>query len=130
MAASSVTRIRTALSIEQVKAIFSSTLQPLSRKVEFGSVDDSSNPFDESVDFKAYASLKTLTGGWIVQIYILDEGDTRAVQLVAVGSSALGRAVGGLKNTVSRAAGQEKADAVVERLRAADPALRNEDLLT
>ncbi|MFC4033884.1 hypothetical protein ACFO3J_20715 [Streptomyces polygonati] len=124
----SVTRIRTVLSVEQVKEIFSSTLQPFSRKVEFGSVDESSNPFEEQVDFKAFASLKTLTGGWTVQIYIVDEQDARAVQLVAVGSSPLGRAVGGLKNTVSRAAGQEKANTVVERLRAADPSLRNADL--
>jgi hypothetical protein len=122
--ASDVIEMRTTLSVEQVKGIFSSTLQAFSRKVEFGSVQSGDNPFDAPVDFQAYASLKTLAGGWIVQIYINDEQDDRVVTLVSVGSSAFGRAVGGLKNTVSRSASREKATTVLENLRATDPTLR------
>jgi hypothetical protein len=109
---------------EQVKKIFSSTLQAYSGKVESGTVQPSDNPFDTTTDFQAYASLKTFTGGWIVQIYVSDEQDIRVVNLLPVGSSALGRPFGGLKNTVSRSAGREKALAVVEQLRTADPALQ------
>jgi hypothetical protein len=121
---SEVLEVRTTLTVEQVKKIFSSTLQAFSRKVEFGAVQASDNPFDAAFDFQAYASLKTVAGGWIVQIFISDEGETRAVTLVPVGSSALGRAFGGLKNTVSRSAGREKSIAVLEQLRSADPALQ------
>jgi cold shock CspA family protein len=115
---------RTTLTVQQIKTIFSSTLQAYSRKVEFGAVQPSDNPFDVPVDFQAYASLKTLTGGWSVQIYIVDKQDSRVVNLLPVGSSALGRAIGGLKNTYSRTAGREKALAVLEQLRTADPALQ------
>lgn len=117
--------VRTTLTVEQVKKIFQSTLGAYSSRVEFGAVQSSDNPFDTPNAFQAYASLKTFAGGWIVQIYISDEPDGRSVHLVPVGSSALGRAFGGLKNTVSRSAGQEKALAVVEQLRTADPALRS-----
>jgi hypothetical protein len=119
-------KIHTNLTVEQVKGIFSSTLQSVSRKVEFGAVQSGDNPFNTPVDFQAYASLKTLTGGWVVQIYISDEREFRVVSLLPVGSSGLGRAVGGLKNTVSRADGMEKSKAVLEKLRTADPALRVE----
>jgi hypothetical protein len=115
--------IRTTLTVEQIKKIFNSTLQAFSRKVEFGPIAASDNPFAEQKDFEAYASLKTFTGGWVVQIYIDDVEGARTVSLLPVGSSALGRAVGGLKNTYSRSAGREKSQAVLDRLRAADPML-------
>ncbi|MFG3108512.1 hypothetical protein [Streptomyces tendae] len=116
--------VHTTLTVEQIKTVFSSTLQAYSRKVEFGAVQPRDNPFDDGTDFQAYASLKTMTGGWCVQIYIADKQDFRVVHLMPVGSSALGRAVGGLKNTYSRTAGREKALAVLEQLRTADPALQ------
>ncbi|MEV6210125.1 hypothetical protein [Kitasatospora sp. NPDC051914] len=114
---------RTTLGVEEVKRIFNSVLQAYSAKVEFGPVQPDDNPFDTAPVFQAYASLKTFTGGWIVQIYITEDQDTRTVSLVPVGSSALGRAIGGLKNTVSRSAGRDRALAVLEQLRTADPAL-------
>lgn len=117
-------QIRTALPAEEVRNIFRSTLQAYSHKVEFGAVAPSDNPFDTPVDFQAYASLKTLAGGWIVQIYIVDRQDVREVSLLPVGSSAFGRAMGGLRNTVSRSAGRDRALAVLEQLRTADPALQ------
>ncbi|MGH3380856.1 MAG: hypothetical protein ACRDP6_39590 [Actinoallomurus sp.] len=106
-----------------MKKIFNSTLQRFSRKVEFGAISPSDNPFDEPMDFEAYASLKTFTGGWVVQIYIVDSDGVRTVNLLPVGSSGIGRAVGGLKNTYSRSAGREKCVAVLDGLRAADPTL-------
>lgn len=115
--------IRTTLSLAEAKSVFSSSLQAISRKVEFGAVASSDNPFEESEDFSAFASLKTFAGGWIVQIYITDQGNTRTIKLVPVGSSALGRAVSGLKNSVSKSAGREKVEVVVEALRNADPGL-------
>ena len=121
---SDIIEIRTNLSVEHVKDIFRSTLQSFSRKVEFGAVQSDDNPFNTPFDFEAYASLKTLVGGWIVQIYIGDEQDTRVVNLVAIGSSAFGRAFWGVKNTVSRSAGREKALLVLENLRTTDPALQ------
>ncbi|MET8172611.1 hypothetical protein [Streptomyces clavifer] len=121
--AADVLHLHTSLGIEQIKKIFSSTLQH-SRKVEFGTVQGNDNPFDENADFQAYASLKTLFGGWIVQIYITERGDVREVQLVALGSSALGRALHGLRNAYSRSDSREKASAVVEQLRVVDPGLR------
>lgn len=119
--------IRTSLTIEGVKDIFRSTLGSYSKKVEFGPLQTSDNPFDAPADFEAFASLFTLTGGWIVQIYISDQHDERSVHLVPLGSSALGRAWGGLKNTVSRSASREKAVAVLDALRIADPALHTMD---
>lgn len=115
--ASEVLETRTALTVEQVKRVFSDVLS--SRKVEFGSIQPGDNPFAESADFEAYASRKTVAGGWIVQIYINDRGEARDVSLVAVGSTALGRAVGGLKNTYSLATSREMAVTVLDGLRAA-----------
>jgi hypothetical protein len=115
--------VRTALDINTVRRLFREALEGVSRKVEFGAVSGSDNPFDDVEDFSGYGSLSTFTGGWVVQIYIFDHGDARIVHLVPVGSSALGRAFHGLKNTYSFASSQEKAAVVVEALRAADPAL-------
>lgn len=117
-----VLHLQTSLGIEQIKKIFSSTLQ-YSRKVEFGSVRGTDNPFAENADFQAYASLKTFFGGWIVQIYITDLDTVREVQLVTMGSSALGRAMHGLRYTYSRSESRERASTVVDQLRAADPEL-------
>jgi hypothetical protein len=114
---------RTTLTVDHIKEIFSSTLQSYSRKVEFGSVLSSDNPFETSADFEAYSSLKTLIGGWVVQIYISDQQEIRQVALVPLGSSALGRALKGARNTYSRSASREKAATVLGALRAADPAL-------
>ncbi|KIF77192.1 hypothetical protein QR77_31660 [Streptomyces sp. 150FB] len=118
-----VLQFRTTLGVEHIKEIFSSTLQSYSRKVEFGPVSSGDNPFVKSVDFEAYASLKTLLGGWIVQIYINDYQDIREVALVPLGSSALGRAMWGARYTYSRSASREKAATVLGELRSADPAL-------
>ncbi|MER7721171.1 hypothetical protein ABTX99_30330 [Streptomyces flaveolus] len=121
--AEDVLHLHTTLSVEAIKEIFGSTLR-LSRKVEFGTVPGSDNPFVGNADFQAYASLKTLLGGWLVQIYVTDRTDSREVRLVAAGSSALGRAWSGLRNAYSLSDSREKAAAVRERLRSADAGLR------
>jgi len=122
MAGRGTVEIVTELSVGQAKALFRSTVEGAARRVELGAVEPG-GPFDDEVDFAGYASVKTLTGGWIVQIYVVDEGARRRIQLVPVGSSMLGRAVGGLRNTVSRAAGQEKVELLLDAFRAADPTL-------
>ncbi|MEU3662687.1 hypothetical protein AB0E77_23590 [Streptomyces sp. NPDC032940] len=121
--AEDVLHLHTTLSVEAIKEIFGSTLQ-LSRKVEFGTVPGGDDPFARNADFQAYASLKTALGGWLVQIYVTDRTDGREVQLVAAGSSALGRAWKGLRNAYSLSDSREKAAAVRERLSSADPGLR------
>ncbi|MEU0846350.1 hypothetical protein ABZ387_00020 [Streptomyces flaveolus] len=121
--AEDVLHLHTTLSVEAIKEIFGSTLQ-LSRKVEFGTVRGSDNPFVGNADFHAYASLKTVLGGWLVQIYVTDRTDSREVRLVAAGSSALGRAWSGLRNAYSLSDSREKAAAVREQLRSADTGLR------
>lgn len=120
--AQNVVHLHTALGVEQIKKIFTSTLQ-YSRKVELGSVQGTDNPFEENADFQAYASLKTLLGGWVVQVYITDQGDFREVQLVAVGSGPLGRAFYG-RHAYSLSDGRAKVATVVGELRAADAGLR------
>ncbi|WP_405910167.1 hypothetical protein OG742_41800 [Streptomyces sp. NBC_00828] len=121
--AKDVVEISTSLSVEQVKQIFSTTLKAVSRKVEFGALPASDSPFDEPEDFAASASLNTFMGGWCVQVYVADRGDARIVNLVPVGSSALGRVFFGIKNTYSRSAGRAKCTTVVESLRATDRGL-------
>jgi hypothetical protein len=121
-AAKGVVEIRTVLTLEQVKHIFSSTLLQFSeKKVVFGT-----NPFREAheADFQGYAALKTLTGGWTVEIYITDHQDVRIVDLLPVGSTGLERAVFGLKNTYSLADSGKQAAAVINGMRAADPTLQ------
>ena len=110
----------TSLDLNQIKRIFSDTVAGLHRKVEFGPIQASDNPFDDSDDFSAFASLSTLTGGWVVQIYINDDGDSRRVRLAALGSGGVGRAVGGLKNTVSISKSREIILGVLAKLRSAD----------
>ncbi|MFJ7327138.1 hypothetical protein ACIQVN_12970 [Streptomyces cyaneofuscatus] len=121
--ATEVIQLRTALSVEQVKKTFSTTLQT-SRKVEFGTVKASDNPFDERADFDASAELKTFLGGWLVQIYITDRTDAREIRLAALGSTPLARAWRGLRYTYSLKESRQKVMSVVEQLRSADAGLQ------
>ncbi|MEU6835737.1 hypothetical protein ABZ941_10830 [Streptomyces rubiginosohelvolus] len=121
--ATEVIQLRTTLSVEQVKKTFSTTLQT-SRKVEFGAIRASDNPFEERTDFDAFAELKTFLGGWLVQIYITDRTDVREIQLAALGSTPLGRAWRGLRYTYSLKESRQRVMSVVEQLRSADAGLQ------
>lgn len=113
----------TGLELEQVKGIFSSYLASLSRKVEFGPIESSDNPFDTPSDFSAFASLSTFAGGWIVQIYIQDRGSRREVTLVALGSGAMGRAFLGMRNTVSIGRSRAIVMEILEQFKNADSSM-------
>ncbi|GAB3283487.1 hypothetical protein GCM10027449_26580 [Sinomonas notoginsengisoli] len=63
-------------------------------------------------------------GGYrAVQAYVHDHGAQRIIELVALGQGALGRAWGGMRNTVSLNASTQKMGAIADTLRGALPGL-------
>ncbi|MYW93699.1 hypothetical protein G3I59_24550 [Amycolatopsis rubida] len=94
------------------------------RRVVFGKIDQDDDPFADVLRqpvFSAVASHDKNIGSWAVQIYVYDEDDSRLVEVHAVYHSGFSRAMGGTKNTYSKAASVKNARAVVEALRDSDP---------
>lgn len=122
--------LRTTLTVPQVATIFRDTLAEASRRVEFGNVQGDNSPFGQFEAQPEFCAVASVFGkvnplnNFALQIYVFDEGEYREVRLVVVGSSSLGRALHGAKNTYSKAVGWKQAERVLERLRSADPALR------
>lgn len=60
---------------------------------------------------------KLLWPEWIIQVYIFDAGDSRTVELIAVGDSGFGVAMNGRRNTVPLAKSLQKVNLIADRLR-------------
>nr|WP_042178879.1 hypothetical protein [Kibdelosporangium sp. MJ126-NF4]CEL13484.1 hypothetical protein [Kibdelosporangium sp. MJ126-NF4]CTQ99170.1 hypothetical protein [Kibdelosporangium sp. MJ126-NF4] len=117
-----VTRVRSALSVEEIARVFYGVLS--GTKVEFGKLESGNDPFDQfevKPDFSVVALSDKNIGSWAVQLYVFDEGADRRTELHSVYHTLLERAISGTKNTYSKSVGEKRAQEVVAALRAADP---------
>lgn len=72
--------------------------------------------FDDRADIQVVAQGVDFTAFWAVQVYVLDEGNSRNIMLVALGDSGFSRAMGGLRNTVSLTKSIKKRDSIATAL--------------
>lgn len=90
-------------------------------KAEVDSIQSSSGAlasFDDRVDIEVAMSGQSLIGPpWAVQVYVADEGESRAVLLVAVGDGGFTRAMGGARNTLSLSGSIKRRDTIAAALR-------------
>ena len=72
--------------------------------------------FDDRADIEIVARGSDFWGGWVVQVYVIDENNTRELTLVALGDSTLTRLNMGRKS-VSISKSIEKRDFIANTLR-------------
>jgi hypothetical protein len=72
--------------------------------------------FDDHADIEIVARGVDFTAMWAVQIYVVDEGETREVTLVALGDGTFSRAMAGARNSTSLSKGIRKRDAIADDL--------------
>lgn len=76
-------------------------LQDILNRLKVSSVEEISSGtgalemFDDRADIQVVAQGADFTSLWAVQVYVLDEGHSRNITLVALGESAFSRAMGG-----------------------------------
>jgi hypothetical protein len=98
-------------------------LQQVLAQAKAGSVEEISSgsgalsQFDDKADIQVVAEGAVLTGMWAVQIYVVDEGATREVTVIALGEGGFARAWGGARNTLSMATSVKKRDQIAAGLR-------------
>lgn len=74
--------------------------------------------FDDRGSIEIVAQGQTLLSGqWAVQVYVYDHGESREVQLVALGDGGFTRAWNGAANTASLSTSVKKRDAIAAAIR-------------
>ena len=73
--------------------------------------------FSDRADIQVVAQGVDFMNMWAVQVYVVDDGDTRLVELVALGDGGFTRVMAGSRNTTSISKSIKKRDAVAEALR-------------
>ena len=113
----------TSVSLPDVAQTFKQVIRSRSRKAQFESIQQLSDPFDQfndNAEFAAVAIAKEFTKMWAVQIYIYELGSERGVTLRVIGESGFARASDGFQNSYSRTSGRKRADDVIAALRRID----------
>lgn len=75
--------------------------------------------FDDHADIEvvAHGRSSLLGGWWVVQVFVLDDGSERIVNVIALGDGGFARAMGGARSTVSIAASVKTANQIASHLR-------------
>jgi len=73
--------------------------------------------FDDHADIQVVAQGVDFMNCWAVQVYVVDGGETREVELVALGDGGFTRVMAGSRNTMSISKSIKKRDAVADALR-------------
>lgn len=104
----------TTLGLDSVVTVFSKVIRNGSSNAELGRINVAEGRSD---DVGLYARGKTLVNQWCVQMFVRDDGDSRHVQLIVLGSSTLGKVWNGTRGSFSMMAGRAKAAAVIDALK-------------
>lgn len=105
------------LSTDAIARTFQTAIRESNAKATIGRIEVAEGRTDA---YAAFASGKTLSSQWCVQIYIREDGATRHIQLAILGSSTLAKAWQGTRNTHSLSAGRLRAVAVIDALKEAE----------
>ncbi|MGP4996039.1 hypothetical protein [Glutamicibacter ardleyensis] len=106
-----VTReITTSLTVSEIKRCVNGVMG----KAQIGPIE--SGVLDEPSDLEFLAERKGITGHSAVQFYVHDLGENRRVEIVALGVGGFGRALHGIKNTLSLSKSTQWADEIINSL--------------
>jgi hypothetical protein len=117
--------LETQLSVREVESLVDTVVATLRGTVD--GVELSTNPIDRLdgvADIAVVGHRAALVNGWAVQVYVFDLGETRGVELVAVGDGGLPRLWRGLRNSTSLSVSTARMDVLIQELRTRDPQLR------
>lgn len=106
--------VDTSLTVDQIAKVFRRAIKTADPDAGFGPIEIAEGQPDV---YAAYASGKNLVIRWCIQIFVREDGDSRRVQLIILGSSMLGAAWKGTRNSYSASMGRSRAEFVVEALR-------------
>lgn len=106
--------VETGLTVDQIATVFRRVIKSGNPDATFGPIDIADGAADV---YAAYAAGKNLITRWCIQLFIREDNDSRRVQVIILGSSMLGKAWQGTRNTYSAALGRSRAEKVVETIR-------------
>lgn len=106
--------VDTALTVDQIATVFRRVIKSGNPDATFGPIEIGNGQPDV---YAAYAAGKNLITRWCIQLFVREDDDTRRVQVIILGSSMLGKAWKGTRNSYSAALGRSRANAVVDTLR-------------
>ncbi len=104
----------TSLTVDQIATVFRRVIRSGNPDATFGPIEIGDNQPDV---YAAYAAGKNLITRWCIQLFVREDDDSRRVQVIILGSSILGKAWQGTRNTYSAALGRSRADKVIETIR-------------
>lgn len=110
----------TSLSQDSVIKLFRASIADSSVNAKFGRISIDEDRAHQVDEVAAYATGKTLTSQWCVQIYVRDAGTTRHVEMAILGSSILGKVWQGTTRSYSLSHGRLKAVQVINALKEAE----------
>lgn len=111
----------TNLGLDSVVAVFRGAIRDRAPQAEVGGINVAEGRSD---DIGVYARGKTMVNQWCVQMFVRDDGASRHVQLLVLGSSTVGKVWNGTRSSFSVMAGRAKAAAVIDALKIAQRAAR------
>lgn len=83
-------------------------------------------PLDTRPDIGVLIQRRGFVGGYsAVQVHVIEHNEIREINILALGDSGFGRAMGGMRHTTSLAGSQKLAEEIVAELRVSDPTLEN-----
>ena len=106
--------VETGLTVDQIATLFRRAIKAGNPDATFGPIEIGAGQPDV---YAAYASGKNLISRWCIQLFVREDDDSRRVQVIVLGSSMLGKAWQGTRNTYSAAMGRSRANDVVEAIR-------------
>lgn len=102
------------LTVDQIATVFRRAIKANNPDARFGPIEIAEGQPDV---YGAYAAGKNLITRWCIQVFVREDDDSRRVQLIILGSSILGKAWQGTRNTYSAGLGRTRANQVVAALR-------------
>ena len=110
----------TRLSQAEIIKLFRVSIAESSVNAKFGRIAIDEDRAVKVDEVAAYATGKTVTSQWCVQIYVRDDEATRHVELAILGSSILGKVWQGTTRSYSLSHGRLKAIKVINALKEAE----------
>lgn len=114
----------TKLSTQDLAAVANSFFS--GEKAEVHPIQMGNNPLDtfgRQPDIAVVGRRQALTSMWAIHFFVVDEGQIRKVQVIALGDSAGAKFVSGTRNSLSMSKSTEATRRLLEKLRESDPSI-------
>jgi hypothetical protein len=99
------------------------SLQGVLAAVKAGSIEQLQSPvaalaqFDDRADIQIVAGGATIGSMWEVRVFVVDTGEDRRIELIAIGEGGFGRAMAGARYSNSLSSSIKKRDQIAAALR-------------